>query len=114
MTGDGTCALWYMRHGGLDYEICDTEAEAIRAAFGMLETGEAAPSGVQFPDGRVVRRRDWVALLDYRDAVYAAEHAALAARPAPVKPAKRDVRSPFGDTIVTVDVGEPEWLGRPL
>jgi hypothetical protein len=105
------CAVWYMRYGASSYELCDDEREAVRFAHALEEAEDGVTSGVQFADGRLIERDVWQALADYaekryrewRDAV-SSEHVAS---PAPT----RQAQDPFDGQSVSVDAGDPDWLG---
>ena len=108
-----TVALWYYRHGAVDYDLYETEEDAARLAVHLEDYGEASVVGAQFPDGRTVRLGKWPA---YQEAVRqerereACERAEQAARP-PIE--YRQARDPFGGQPVAIEEGEPAWLGVP-
>jgi hypothetical protein len=109
-----TVALWYMRYGSPDYDLCETEQEAAAMAVYMVDDGRASVSGVQFADGRLVPIRDWQAYHDEarrRHAAEKAERDECASRPpAP----SREALDPFERRRVKIEASEPAWLGlRP-
>ena len=52
-------AVWIMRYGSPDYELCETEEAAASFAAYAMDDGQCAVLGAQFPDGHAVRREDW-------------------------------------------------------
>jgi hypothetical protein len=107
------CALWYKQYGDVYYMLCDSEEGAARTAVAMLKDGVASPTGVQFPDGRILPRDGWPAYADEKRRFEGAEDAQLASESARERPATRPVRDPFGGATLNVPVAEPAWLGRP-
>ena len=112
MTEQYTCAVWYVNEPGLlGYELCTDDTAAARRAVYMYDLGECDILGVQFADGRVLRRDEWPA---YQAA--ANEARCRAAFQAPPRPVRR-IRSPISwaayrdEEIIEVDAGEPLWLG---
>jgi hypothetical protein len=104
------CALWYVSHGSAGYVLCASEYSAAASAFSMQDEGDAAPMGVQFPDGRLIPVDDWPALREYQQQVYRrAVEAVRAERANPVP--TRLVRSPFDGRAVRIYASEPEWIG---
>jgi hypothetical protein len=111
MTNDQRCAVWYMRYGASSYELCEDEREAIHFAYALEDAENGVVGGVQFADGRLIEREAWQALADYREQRYrewrATEASASSASPTPT----RQARDPFGGQSVSVDAGDPGWLG---
>lgn len=103
------CAVWYMRYGSVGYELCDDEREAAGFAYELEDSGNGSVTGVQFADGRVVKRDDWQALASYEEELErsASERAANAPPPPPT----RNIRDPFYGQSVSADVDDPDWLG---
>lgn len=109
-----TVALWYLRYGSPDCDLCETEWEAASMAISLQDSGEASVSGVQFADGRLVAIRDWRLYHDVarrRHAEEKAEREEQASRPpVPV----REALDPFERRPVRIEASEPAWLGlRP-
>jgi hypothetical protein len=102
------CAVWYMRYGASSYEMCEDEPQAVHYAYALESAEEGYVSGVQFADGRLIKRDDWQALDDFEKERYAAMRS-VAPLPAP-KPT-RSIRDPFAEQTVDADVDEPDWLG---
>jgi hypothetical protein len=102
------CAVWYMRYGASSYELCDDEAEAVSYAYGLESAEEGYVSGLQFADGRLIKRDDWQALDDYEKERLAAMRAAV---PLSAPKPTRSIRDPFDGQTVDADVDEPSWLG---
>ena len=102
-------ALWYLRYGHADYELYDSEAEAADAAVAMIEANTAAPTGAQFPDGRLIAREEWPAFAEAEERYQRHQAAWLARKPQP-KPVRK-AAAPFGGGQIEVDADEPSWLG---
>ena len=102
-------ALWYWRHGSIDYDLCDNEEDAASMAVHMGDYGEASVEGVQFPDGRVVKIAKWPAFAEAvrQQRQREAEQRAAAAVPRP----QRTITAPFGGRKIEIDADEPDWLG---
>lgn len=106
-------ALWYLRYGQPDYDLCDTEEEAARYGAYMAEDGGGSVLGAQFPDGRVIARDDWAAYaLAVRQQEEEWRQQAAERRAAP-PPVMRDARDPFEGKPLQIEVSEPAWLGAP-
>lgn len=104
------CAVWFMRYGSADYELCDDETEAASYAYHLAESGDGALLGVQFADGRTIAADHWEAPGRYAEEVKRAE----AQRPTPPPPAMRKVRDPFSKQLTEVLARDPSWLGEQL
>ena len=104
------CAVWYWRHGCINYELCESEQAAAAWAYNLDDTEEGSVAGVQFADGRLIKRDDWQALRFYE----AEQERARRVRPAVrVNPrASRMVLDPFTRERVVVDHDAPAWLGQ--
>ena len=113
MTGKPeSVALWYFRYGAPDYDLFDDEDAAADAAVSGEDYGQFSVSGVQFADGRLVRKEDWDAYKQaeqQRDADYQRRRAeAEVAPPVP----QREIRDPFSGKTLETDADEPSWLGK--
>lgn len=108
------CALWYFRHFCPVYYLARDEAEAAGAAVSLLDYGEGNPIGVQFPDGRLIRRENWPEFAAARARAEAehAEHEARRAAGPPEPPARRAL-DPFDGQALMIPADDPAWLGRP-
>lgn len=102
------CALWYWRHGAMDYEIYDSEEQAAKEAVGMEEYDHGSPVGLQFSDGRTVLAEDWQAL---KDAQKKFNESVRCRQAAPTR-ATRLILNPFDGAPKRVDDSEPQWLGK--
>lgn len=103
------CAVWYMHYGSARVVLFANEREAAGFAYELADSGSGAVTGVQFADGRLVKRDDWQALDDYEDEVLRSASARAANAPPP--PPTRKVRDPFDGQSVSVDADDPAWLG---
>lgn len=105
------CAVWYMRYGGANYELCDSEEDAVRYAYALAESEEGSVMGVQFADGRLVERDQWQALTDYVEQRWREWRDSESKRSAAPPPPSRRVRDPFDGQQVAADADVPDWLG---
>lgn len=108
------CAVWFWRYQVPDYDLFETEQEAAEFAVGMEDNCNGAASGVQFRDGRLIKRDDWVALRTAeadRNALYIAQ---AEARANATPPPTRVARDPFSGTEIKVELSEPDWVGLPV
>ena len=97
---------------GVDFDLCDTEAEAAdMAAF--YESGSADHVydvlGVQFNDGRLIPTKQWEALADALT-VLREKEGERRRNPSPPIP-YRDGRDPFTNHPVKIEEAAPSWIG---
>jgi hypothetical protein len=105
---DYECAVWYMRYGTAYYELWISEAQAVSYAYSLADSEEGAVLGVQFADGRLIKREDWQALAEHEQE----RMRALYAQPStPRPPPRRPTRDPFDGHQAHVDADDPGWLG---
>jgi hypothetical protein len=106
------CAVWYWQHYAPCYELFDNEREAAGFAANLENSGDGSVAGIQFSDGRTIERDRWGA--------YRAEQVRLTAqwerdrreRANTPPPPTRKIRHPFDGSPMTIEAGEPAWLGR--
>jgi hypothetical protein len=108
-----TVALWTICHHTPRYELYDNEVEAAAQAVTIQERELAAVMGVQYDDGRTVRREDWPAYRAERERRVTEEIARAAAAAAPSRWSPlRAIKDPFNGCAMHIDASEPTWLGR--
>lgn len=113
MSESTQCALWYMRYFQVYYDLCESEEEAATNAVAMQDAGSGSVLGVQFPDGRTVKREDWTAFDDAQtswDQHW--DEVTERTRNAPKVPT-RAIRDPFEGKDLTTPIDAPAWLGAP-
>jgi hypothetical protein len=100
------CALWYVDHGSVKYQLYDTPVEAARAAVLGEEEDRFSVLGVQYDNGNVMDRRRWN-LYDviWNQRMQATTHSRVVDRPT------RPGHDPFLDRKIDVDAADPDWLG---
>ena len=76
----------------------------------MADDGGGSPAGIQFPDGRLIAREDWVAFAEAQERRERADAEALKAAAEKPRP-KRRITAPFGGGQIEIDAREPSWLG---
>lgn len=106
-------AVWIVSYGSPDYELFETEEAAAGFAAHAMDNGQCSVLGVQFADGRSVRREDWKAYAAAEDRklqAWAAEADAVKDR---TPPPMREARDPFRHRQIEIEVSEPSWLGEP-
>lgn len=106
---DYGCALWVWTYGTPRYELCEDEGAAARMAVAFSDDGSGSVAGVQFPDGRLIERKDWTAYHEEEKRQTAVMKAALE-RP-PRRP-KGEINEPFSGERVTIWEDVPRWLGK--
>lgn len=101
------CALWYVSWGAAQVELFDSEADAAHRAAHLADSGNASILGVQFADGRLIRRENWRAYDDAFDALMT-----VPASTEPPRPTRKTGDPFLRGRTVAVDVDTPEWVGR--
>lgn len=101
------CAVWFMRHGSPDYELCDNEHDAAGFVYYMAESGSGVLSGIQFADGRIIKADDWDGPERYAEELDRDK----AARPPSPPPETRTVHDPFSRQDAEVFTKDPSWVG---
>jgi hypothetical protein len=87
------------------------ETEAAQLAVAMEDQGHCVVVGVEFKDGRVLRRDDWPAYCAAAtEAGMRAGETTAAWKAGPT----REVLDPFDAIAVNVDADAPAWLGTWL
>lgn len=107
MKSEPTCAVWYVRWGHTHYDLCGSEEDAAWEAYYTESRGDHV-LGVQFADGRLVKRDDWEA---YQHCWEEGEQRQESTEPTPAPP-KRSVADPFKHASVSIPVDAPAWLGQ--
>lgn len=105
------CALWYMRYYHAYYDLCASEEEAATDGVAMEDAEAGVVLGVQFPDGRIVKRGDWEAFHEARRRWDESWRAAEEQRKATPPPPSRKIKDPFEGREVSAPLDAPGWLG---
>lgn len=109
-----TAVLWTSTGHGVDFELCDDEAEAADLGA-FLESGGSDDVyevlGVQFSSGRVVPAKLWLALTEAIRARKAKEQERRDNPPPPI-PTKK-ITCPFTGRPVKAEIDTPDWIGQP-
>lgn len=117
MSAQYTCALWTVSHGRAHYQCEYTERQAARTAVAIDEDGDASVLGVQFADGRVLKKAEWPEYEAEVQRILARvrEEVARAAQ-RPSLPAPRVTFVPKAlwkaGVEVRVDASAPAWVGE--
>lgn len=96
------CALWFMRWGNPEVEICRDENEAVVIAMELEDDNDGIPSGIQYADGRCVRIEDVEA---YQD-----QHREVDQRQEAAELEMETVTDPFSGRPAPVAEKVPAWL----
>lgn len=109
---EDTCAVWYWRHHSLDYDLYEDEQAAARFAASLEEWENGFVAGVQFSDGRLIKRDGWSAMREEERRRDQESDARMEAYKAVPPTPKRKINPPFtDDPYMEIDAEEPEWLG---
>lgn len=112
---EATCALWYWSHYIPMVSWHGTEEEAVDVAIDMVRNEWGSPVGVQFKDGRLVKRDDWElynSTCEKNRKTFEEEAEELIRLKKLNPPAKHNLKWPFNplNTRVVVHGEIPDWL----
>lgn len=103
------CAVWYITDWGrVDYDLDTDEESAARMA--VAYDGDGTVLGLQWSDGRLVPASEWRAFAEAKRRQRQRDQDRHDNPPPPIS--TRRAVDPFDGLPISIEVSEPDWLGR--